>query len=75
MNSPYAYVLEIPGQEDAIFNWPAGARKYIRDTYTVDGRLCLPPPGHISLQRYKVNPKVGQRINVISLPVEAFLGA
>jgi hypothetical protein len=75
MNSPYAYVLEIPGHEDAIFNWPAGVRKYIREMYTVDGKLCLPPPGHIGLQRYKVNPKAGQRIIVVNLPIEKFLAA
>lgn len=57
----YAYVLEFPGQPPAVFTWPNVVKKYIRDIYTNgDGHLILPPAGHLTLTRYKVNPKAGQ---------------
>ncbi len=72
MNSPYAYVLSILG-ERRVFTWPNCAKKFIRDTYTVDGELHLPPESHISLIRYKVNPKAGQPDRSENLNVEKFL--
>ncbi len=75
MNSPYAYVLEIKGQPPAIFTWPNCAKKYLRDTYTLDGELRLPPEGYLVLKRYKVNPKAGQALMITGLNVEKFLDA
>jgi hypothetical protein len=73
--SPYVYSLGVDGQSGppAVFTWPNIARKYIRDTYTVDGELHLPPPGHLRLARYKVNPKAGQRPVADMLDVGEFL--
>jgi hypothetical protein len=73
--SPYVYSVSIQGQDGppAVFTWPNIARKYIRDTYTVDGALALPPEGRIRLARYKVNPKAGQRPVAEMLDVGEFL--
>lgn len=70
----YVYVLEIPGTgEPAVFTWPNVCRKYIRDTYTVNGELCLPPRGRMNLARRKVNPKAGGPKVVDYLDVAEFL--
>jgi hypothetical protein len=71
--SPYAYILEMPGAPVAIFTWPNVAKKYIRDIYTIDGELRLPPPGHLTLTRYRVNPKAGHVAVASPLIVEEFL--
>jgi hypothetical protein len=76
MNSPYAYVLWTQGDpEPAVFTWPNCVKKYIRDTYTTDGELHLPPDGHLSLFRFKVNPKAGSRVLGATLDVEKFLAS
>jgi len=74
MNSPYAYVLSTLG-EQAVFTWPNCVKKYIRDTYTTDGELHLPPDSHLSLTRFKVNPKAGTRVAKEELDVGAFLAS
>lgn len=75
--SPYAYVLEIqtmPGHyATAVFTWPNPAKKYIRDMYSLDGELHLPPPGHLILKRYKVNPKSTRIPGCDMLDVEKFV--
>jgi hypothetical protein len=72
VNSPYAYVLWAAG-EQAVFTWPNCAKKYLRDTYTVDGELHLPPNGLLILTRFKVNPKAGSKVVSEELDVEKFL--
>jgi hypothetical protein len=78
---PYAYILEQTwpgsGHQDAftVFTWPNACRKYIRDTYTTDGELHLPPAGLLTLTRVKVNPKAGQRVIADGMNIEAFLSA
>jgi len=47
--------------EPLVFTWPNCVRKYLRETYTIDGKLCLPPPGRLKLMRHRVNPKAGHR--------------
>ncbi len=74
MNSPYAYVLWALG-EQAVFTWPNCAKKYIRDTYTADGELRLPPADLIILTRFRVNPKAGQGPSSVQLDVEKFLAS
>lgn len=74
MNSPYAYVLWALG-EQAVFTWPNCAKKYIRDTYTLDGELHLPPEGLLILTRFKVNPKAGGHVVSEILNVEKFLAS
>lgn len=73
--SPYAYVLEMPGQPLAIFTWPNVVKKFIRDVYSRDGELHLPPAGHLTLKRYKVNPGASHAIIIDNLDVEKFLAA
>ncbi len=77
MNSPYAYVLEefLPGKQEvsAVFSWPNCAKKYLRDTYTVDGELHLPPATRLKLTRHKVNPKSGRLAPREQLDIGAFL--
>lgn len=74
--SPYAYVLETgSGSNIAVFTWPNAVKKYIRDTYTVNGTLHLPPSGLIKLTRFKVNPQVGKPVVRDQLHIEAFLAA
>ena len=70
----YIYELTISGTgEPAVFTWPNVCRKYIRDLYTVNGELHLPPPGRMVLARRKVNPKAGGPRVVDYLSVEEFL--
>ena len=71
--SPYAYVLGLPDLPPAVFTWPNAVKKYIRDTYSTDGELHLPPPGRLTLYRYKVNPKAGHRLVTDQLDIEVFL--
>lgn len=76
MTTPVIYVYMLEDDHSvAPFTWPSVARKYIRDTYTVNGKLCLPPAGHLKLTRYKVNPKAGARIVADELDVGKFLSA
>lgn len=75
MNSPYVYFIEIQGQPPAVFTWPNIARKFLRDTYTLDGELHLPPEDRLAITRYKVNPKVGQAVIVDRYKAEKFLEA
>lgn len=76
MNSPYVYTLVVDGGTGtAAFLWPNGVKKYIRDTYTTDGELHLPPPGRLKLTRFKVNPKAGYPSQEAVLDVEKFLAA
>lgn len=71
---PYAYVVNIQHQPQAIFTWPNIARKYIRDIYTNSkGELKLPPDPVLRIWRYKVNPTAGQAIIIDSLKPEKFL--
>ena len=57
------YVLATANADaPAVFTWPNPCRKFIRDTYTADGRLALPPEGRLKLTRHKVNPKAGGRV-------------
>ena len=72
MQSQYAWIVSLQG-EHAVFTWANCAKKYIRDTYTADGELHLPPPGHIGVIRYKVNPKAGHRVVWDIIQVEEFL--
>jgi hypothetical protein len=72
--SPYAYVTDIGGSI-AVFTWPNCVKKYIRDFYTVDGELHLPPPGYLKLTRHKVNPKAGGPVVTDYLDVERFLAS
>jgi hypothetical protein len=80
--SPYAYVLtsyagppedQKPRGAPLVFTWPSTVRKFIRDTYTVNGNLVLPPPGRLQLTRHKVNPKAGQKPVADFIEIEAFL--
>lgn len=53
----------------AVFSWPNVIKKYIRDTYTFNGELHLPPTDQLNVYRAKLNPKapnytVWERINV-----------
>lgn len=74
MQSPYAYVITWPQQPTAIFTWPNIARKFIRDVYTnADGELALPPEGHMTLSRHKVNPKPGHAVVIDRLDIARFL--
>ncbi len=75
MNSPYAYILTIPGQPLAVFTWPNVVKKFIRDTYTVQGELKLPPEGYLTLHRYRVNPKAGAAFIIANLNIEKFLAS
>jgi hypothetical protein len=59
----------------AVFSWANVAKKYIRDTYTTDGELHLPPRGHLTLIRYKVNPKASRNAIWDELGIEEFLKA
>lgn len=58
-----------------MFVWPNGARKYIRDTYTTDGELHLPPGEHLVVKRHKLNPKAGGTIVIDCLDIGKFLEA
>ena len=69
----YVYILEGQDALPAVFTWPNVVKKHIRDTYTVDGELHLPPLGRIALKRYKVNPKAGQRTVVDVIDIGEFL--
>lgn len=71
----YVYVVNIGDQGPAIFTWPNIARKYIRDTFTVDGELHLPPRDRLRLTRHKVNPKAGGAVITDYMNVEVFLAA
>lgn len=73
--SPYVYVVNIGDQGPAIFTWPNVARKYIRDTFTTDGELHLPPRDRVRLTRHKVNPRAGAAVVTDYLSVEVFLSA
>ena len=76
MNSPviYVYVLAIANADaPAVFTWPNPCRKFIRDTYTADGRLALPPEGRLKLTRHKVNPKAGGRVIADVIDIGEFL--
>jgi hypothetical protein len=77
MSTPviYAYVVEIPGQPMAIFTWPNVVKKFIRDIYTQDGELHLPPAGRLKLTRYKVNPRASHAVILDPINIEAFLAA
>lgn len=56
-----------------VFTWPNTAKKWLRDTYTTDGELHLPPPGRLILTRVKVNPKAGHPPVTDVLNLEEFL--
>lgn len=71
----YAYVLDMPGQPLAVFTWPSVVKKFIRDIYTVNEELHLPPAGHLTLKRYKVNPRASHAVIIENLDVEKFLNA
>lgn len=73
--SPYVYVVTFKGQPPAIFTWPNVARKYIRDIFSKDGELHLPPGDYITLERYKVNPKPAQAVIIDRMNVEVFLAS
>jgi hypothetical protein len=68
----YAYVLEDELGVN-IFTWPNVVKKFIRDTYTVNGVLALPPRDVLKLRRYKVNPRAGGRTIIDYIDVEHFL--
>jgi len=69
----YAYVLE-DQMTTYVFTWPNVVKKFLRDTYTVNGVLCLPPRGPmLKLTRHKVNPKAGGRTVIDYMDVEAFV--
>jgi hypothetical protein len=76
--SPYVYILTRfsptgARQDPDIFTWPNVARKFIRDAYTVDGELALPPAGHLILSRHKVNQRPGQPRVIDVLNIVEFL--
>lgn len=80
MNSPVVYVYILTQfssagarQDPDIFTWPNVCKKFIRDTYTVDGALALPPTSRLILARHKVNQKPGQRRVIDVLDIEEFL--
>jgi hypothetical protein len=80
MRSPVVYVYSLVIRDGspasavpALFTWPNPCRKYIRDTYTVNGELRLPPDGRLALTRHKVNPKAGQRLTGEVLDIGEFL--
>lgn len=75
MNPVYVYFVEIAGQPAAPFSWPNVAKKFIRDTYSTDGELHLPPDGRLTITRYKLNPKAGQAIIIERYTAEKFLNA
>lgn len=75
MNPQYAYVLGITGQPSAVFTWPNCVRKFIRDVYTRDGELHLPPPDRLTLTRTKVNPRAGAAIIIDHISIEEFMSA
>ena len=74
MQPVYAYVVDLSGSV-AVFTWPNVAKKYLRDIYTTDGELHLPPPGYVKLTRHKVNPRAGGAVVTDFLNIEAFLSA
>jgi hypothetical protein len=69
----YIYVLEHPNEPACVFTWPNACKKYIRDGYTLNGKLCLPPGGVLTLTRYKANPKAGQPVILSPLDIERFM--
>ena len=73
----YAYILTTwtgdRSHPPLVFTWPNACKKYLRDTYTVDGTLALPPHGRLTLTRHKVNPKAGQRPVIEQLDIGEFL--
>lgn len=72
----YVYSLTVDGGTGtAVFFWPNVCRKYIRDSYTLDGKLCLPPPERLKLKRLKPNPKPGYPSIEADIDVEKFLAA
>lgn len=81
MNPQYAYVLEMKLTPQSnyhiigVFTWPNVVKKYIRDTYTYDGELHLPPDDKLVLRRCKVNGKANQKPVIDIINIEAFLDA
>jgi hypothetical protein len=79
VNSPYAYVLEMKLTPQSnyhiigVFTWPNVVKKYIRDTYSVDGELHLPPGDRVVLRRFVVNQKAGSKPAMTIINIEAFL--
>lgn len=77
--SPYVYVITtfVNGVrlDPAMFLWPNGAKKYLRDSYTLDGKLCLPPRSQLIVSRHKLSPKPGYASAVTVLDAETFLAA
>jgi hypothetical protein len=74
MNPQYVWVVTTAAFT-ATFSWSNVAKKYLRDTYTLDGELHLPPRDRIMLQRFKLNPKAGKTLDPEYLDVEEFLAA
>lgn len=73
----YVYVLSPVGDlkvgELKVFTWPNVIKKHLRDSYTVEGTLCLPPRGQLLLSRHKVNPRIDGRTIIDYLDIEEFL--
>jgi hypothetical protein len=73
VNSQYAYIVTVLGEIAGVFTWPNCVKKYLRDVYTIDGELHLPPEGHITLTRHKVNPKAAGTPVKERIHIERFL--
>jgi hypothetical protein len=69
----YVYILKQEQFPEAVFTWPNVCRKYIRDTYTLNGELCLPPGDILTLKRHKVNPKPEHTPLIDRLDVAEFM--
>jgi hypothetical protein len=77
--SPYAYTLEMKLTPQStpmiigVFTWPNVVKKYIRETYSVDGELHLPPDDRVVLRRFVVNQSAGTKPAMTIIDIEAFL--